>query len=129
VTRPQGGPSGVRFPSYWLWGPHSLLFSEGQVFFPWGKKRRGCEAGHSPPSKTEVKGIYNSTSPPSPHKESWLGQRQFCSYLQVSHPVVLAHDTPIYIYIYQSRSTYRNPIVTRFGSLASQDPGSDYIIV
>lgn len=37
VTRLQDGASGIRFPSYRLCGPHSLLFSDGYVFFPWGK--------------------------------------------------------------------------------------------
>jgi len=42
------------------------------MLFPWGVKRPGCEADHSPPSSSEVKEsveLYLHT----PHTSSWCG--------------------------------------------------------
>jgi hypothetical protein len=51
----------------WPWGPPSLLANgyKGGGLFPWGVKRPGREADHSPPTSTEVKEmwIYTSTTP------------------------------------------------------------------
>jgi hypothetical protein len=38
-----------------LWGPRSLLYNEYRGLFPWGSKRPGHEANHSPLSSAEVK--------------------------------------------------------------------------
>jgi hypothetical protein len=53
------------FSLHLLWGPSSLLFNGYRELFPWGLKRPGREADHSPPSSAEVKNAwsYTSTSP------------------------------------------------------------------
>jgi hypothetical protein len=47
-----------------LWDPPSLLPNGYQGYFPWGIKRQGREADHSPPSSAEVNNAWSYTSTP-----------------------------------------------------------------
>jgi hypothetical protein len=49
----------------WLWGPHRLLYSGYQGFFPWHKVWPGHDADHSPPPSVKVKKEWELYLPPS----------------------------------------------------------------
>lgn len=123
VTRLQDGPSEIRFPSNRLWGLPSLQFSEGHVFFPLGKSDRAVKlASHLrlEPNSSEVIILPH---PPHPHKASWRGQLQFCSYLHVFHPAVLAHNKPVRISVKFNLQKYNSDTIRLF-----RKPVSGYII-
>jgi hypothetical protein len=52
-----------------LWVALSLPYNMCQLLFPFGVKRPGREAGHSPPSSAEVKIVWSYTS--TTHTFSW----------------------------------------------------------
>jgi hypothetical protein len=63
---------------FWLWGPHSLIWSLPR-FFP-GVKCPGCQVDHLPPSSGKVKNEWNCTSALA-CVPSCCGQGQLCHFL------------------------------------------------